>query len=59
MAERHADELARVKECEQQARGMMTAAANAKTEEAKGEFLRLASEWLKLATAISKRLADL
>jgi hypothetical protein len=38
---------------------MMTAAANAKTEEAKAEFLRLATEWLKLAAAISKRLADL
>jgi hypothetical protein len=59
MSERHEDEGVRIQECELQARAMMAAARSAKTEEAKSEFLRLATEWMKLAAAISKRLGDL
>ena len=41
--------------CHRQARAMLDAAASANTESQKVEFLRLAMEWLKLATEISKR----
>lgn len=59
MSERHEDEGVRIQECELQAQAMMAAARSAKTEETKSEFLRLATEWMKLAAAISKRLGDL
>ena len=59
MSERHVDEALRVLACEQQVQAMMTAAANATAQEAKAEFLRLATEWMELAVEISKRLADL
>ena len=48
----------RVEECQRQAREMMDAAAAATSESAKVEFLRLATEWVKLATEISDRMGD-
>lgn len=36
----------------------MDAAANAKNEEERFDYLRLATEWLKLAAEISERSAD-
>ena len=59
MAEQHVEDALRIDMCEQQAQAMMGAATRAKTDETKSEFLRLASEWLKLAVEISERLAGL
>ena len=44
--------------CNQKAREMMLAAVSADSEQAKVDFLRLATEWLRLATEISNRTAD-
>ena len=50
MSDRHAEWQERVKECESKARAMMDSAANAITDEMKNEYLKLALEWLRLAT---------
>ncbi len=54
MFEEHADWSARAAECRQAAQLTMEASAGAVGEEAKAEFLRVATEWLRLADAIDR-----
>ena len=48
----------RPEDCHEQAREALDAAAEAATEDAKNEYLRIAAEWLKLAAEISRSVAD-
>jgi hypothetical protein len=55
MSEQHAERENDWNACHRQARAMLDAAASATGEDERADFLRLAMEWLKLATELSKR----
>ena len=58
MSDGHAEWKERVKECESKARAMMDSAANAITDEMRDEYLKLALEWLRLATEFGSIQGD-
>jgi hypothetical protein len=58
MSEKHAEWKARAAECHQSALSAMQRAGNMTDREMKAEYLRLATELLKLADDIEKFLAD-
>lgn len=57
MSERHADWSARAAECREAAQMTIEASAEADGEETKGEFLKVATEWLRLADETERHFA--
>ncbi len=52
MSERHAELKLRARMFTQEARASMELAENAKTDEHRAEYLRIAVEWLKLGSEV-------
>ena len=58
MAEQDVEPELRSGKCHQEARAALDAAMEAATEKEKSEYLRLATEWLRLAAEISRSAGE-